>query len=183
QKLVLITVFSVASFFTARSQKTVGANLEGGISIFGAWKDNSKVAWLPSITIGPGIKFFKTSSFSLLLNLPVTVGWNLDKGTFFGINAPLMLSLRLGAASGNGDHSRFGFIIGAGAGYTNIVNYYENSNDKRAHKEFWGYQLQAGLCFGKDQGVVGPILMFHAGKSITTGSGYIAGLSLLFTVD
>ncbi len=184
QKTSLLITVLLVFHLTALPQKAVTGNLEGGLSIFAAWKDGSKAAFLPSITIGPGIKFLKTGSFSILLNIPVTVGWNLNKGTYFGINAPLMLNLKMGSASGNDNSSKFGFIIGAGAGYTNIANYYEGSGNKRAHKEFWGYQLRAGINLGRSEmGINGPAIVFNFGKSITSGNGYVAGLSLMINGD
>ena len=184
KKLFLLPVACLFLSLSVLSQKPVTGYLEGGLSIYAAWKDGSKAAFLPSFTIGPGIKFLNTNSFSIVLNVPCTVGWNLDKGTYFGINVPAMLSLNMGSASGNDNSSKFGFMIGAGAGYTNIVNYYEYSQEKRAHKEFWGYQLRAGISFDKaDSGISGPMILFNFGKSITSGRGYVAGLSLLIGID
>ena len=180
KKLFLLPVTCLLLSLPVLSQKAVTGYLEGGISLYAAWKDGSKAAYLPSFTVGPGVKFLNTNSFSIVLNIPCTVGWNLDKGTYFGINVPAMLSLNLGSASGNDPNSKYGFVIGAGAGYTNIVNYYEDSQQKRAHKEFWGYQLRAGISFDKaGSGINGPMILFNFGKSITTGRGYVAGLSLL----
>ena len=170
--------------YQAISQKAVSGNLEAGLSIYGAWKDGSKAAFLPSVTLGPGVKFINSGSVSILLSVPCTVGWNLNKGTYFGINAPAMLSLQFGSASGKDKDSKLGFIVGAGAGYTNIVNYHETSGEKRAHKEFWGYLFRAGFSFGKiEDGIAGPLLVFNFGKSITTGNGYVAGLNLLISIN
>lgn len=184
QKIFLLIAVLLVLHLRALPQKAVTGNLEGGLSIYAAWKDGSKAAFLPSFTIGPGIKFLKTNSFSILLNIPCTVGWNLNKGTYFGINAPLMLNLKMGSASGNDNSSKFGFIIGVGAGYTNIANYYEDSGNKRAQKEFWGYQLRAGINLGKSEmGINGPSIVFNFGKSIISGNGYVAGLSLMVNSD
>ena len=180
KKIILLLTFCSLLQPVSFAQKAVTGYLEGGLSLHAAWKDGSTGAYLPSFTLGPGVKFIGKGDVSIILDIPCSAGWNLKKGTYFGIHVPLMLNFQFGSASANKGNSKFGFILGAGAGYTNIANYYEYSSTQRAHKEFWGYHLRAGLSFDRsDESFSGPMLVFNFGKSISPGNGYIAGISLL----
>ena len=140
-------------------------------------RGRAEIALLPSFTVGPGLKFLQAKDFAMLLNLPCTVGWNLKKGTYFGISVPVMLNFNFGSAAGNNENAKFGIGLGAGAGYTNIVNYYEESLNKRAHTEFWGYHFIVAVSFkpDKDDKIV-PSLLFSFGKSFIPDGGYVAGV-------
>ena len=65
-------------------------------------------------------------------------------------------------------------------GRYSAVNYYEFSQDQKAHNEFWGYHFRAGFSFKQEKGSnIVPNLVFTYGNSITGNGGYLAGISLL----
>lgn len=147
RKLIILT--GICALFTCNiiAQKKSALNLNAGVSLFAGWKYNSGTTLLPSLTLSPGLKFLQAKDFTMVLDLPITAGWNFKDGTYFGIDVPLMLNFHFGSAAANNDNAKFGIVTGAGLGYTNFANYQEiisspiNTNSLTTHTEFWATGL------------------------------------------
>lgn len=186
KKLIILT--GICSFLTYNiiAQKKSPFDFNAGVSLFAGWEHNSGTTFLPSFTISPGLKFFQAKDFTMVLDLPVTAGWNFKHGTYFGIDVPVMLNFHFGSAAANNDYAKFGIVAGAGMGYTNFANYEEIitplgiTNSLTAHTEFWGYRFKLGVSFkAEPKNSLVPSLVINYGKSINGNSGNILGLSLL----
>ena len=190
KKFIFLYVFSLLIAIFGTAQKRSVFNFSGGLSLLAGWKNNEGNTLLPSITLSPGIKFIQSKNFALVVDLPVTAGWNFKKGTYFGIDVPLMLNLNFGSAAANNDSARFGILIGAGLGYTNLANYEVVNTSPitqthiTGHTEFWGYRFKLGASFNarKNNGNA-PAIVFNFGKSINSNQGYLAGISLLLMLN
>ena len=186
RKLFLLAIICLGNSTQIRAQKRSPFSLSAGISLFVGSKTGSGTTLLPSITVGPGVKFLQAQDFSIALDVPVTAGWNFKHGTYFGIDVPAMINFQFGSAAGNNENAKFGIIAGAGAGYTNFANYHEITTTPilttsiTAHTEFWGYRLKLGASFKPDaESSFVPSVVLNFGKSINGNGGYVFGISLL----
>lgn len=186
RKLIILASICVLMTGNILAQEKSPFNINAGISLFAGWKHNSGTTFLPAITLSPGLKFIQAKDFTMVLDLPVTAGWNFKHGTYFGIDAPLMLNFHFGSAAANNDKSKFGIVTGAGIGYTNFANYEEiisytgNTHSLTAHTEFWGYRFKLGVSLkAEPENSVVPSVVINYGRSINVNGGNVLGLSLL----
>jgi len=178
KKALVFLVIYLAGNGNAYAQRAVGF-FDVGFSLFTPWDDADNVAILPSITLIPGLWLFHDKKVSLSLSVPVSFGGTFKSDAFLGMDAPVMLSFGFGSATVMNNTAKFGIILGAGAGYTNVVNNYESDPSEKIQVEFFGYRLHAGVSFkgDKDNSVI-PALVLSFGKPFTNTSAYIFGFGV-----
>jgi len=158
--------------------------LNGGLSLFLPWSHHSDVAVFPAFTVTPGLRLVQNKNFTLALNFPLSAGGTFRSDTFLGIDLPAMLSLHFGSAAANNDNSKLGFILGAGAAYMDVVNFYDNVNFEKVRTEFWGYRFNAGVSFKADRNQGGvPAIIFSFGRSVNGKDAYMVGIGLHFILS
>lgn len=174
--LMLLLVTGLGNKYVFSQQTHFYANV--GASVFFPWDYHSDVAVFPGITLTPGLRLIESKSFALVLNFPLTLGGTSKTDTYLGIDLPAMLNLHFGSAANN-ENSKFGLILGAGAAYINVVNFYNNVASEKIHTEFWGYRFNAGISLKADKqdGDV-PAIIFSFGRSINGKDAYVAGVAI-----
>ncbi len=177
KKIFLLFFFCLSACTNLFPQKRSVGYLNAGAALFVPWNYHSDAVFFPAFTLTPGIKFFQDKDFAVVLNFPLSAGLTYKSDAFAGIDLPAMLILNIGSAAGNNANARFGFIIGAGAAYTNVVNHYDDLQSKKIHTEFWGYRFNLGVSFKYDRDIV-PSIICTYGKSITPNNGSIVGIGL-----
>lgn len=155
-----------------------------GASVFFPWHHQSDVAVFPALTINPGLRLAQRRNFALTLNFPCSGGGTFRNDTYLGIDIPAMLTLHFGSAAANNSSSKSGFIIGAGAAYMDVVNFYDNINFNKVRTEFWGYRFNAGISFktDKEQGGV-PAVILSFGRSVNGKDAYVVGIGIHFILS
>lgn len=158
--------------------------LNAGASAFFAWHKESEVAVFPAITVSPGIRLLQNRNFALTLNFPLSGGGTFEHDTYLGIDLPAMLTLHFGSAAVNNPNSKVGFILGAGAAYMDVVNFYYNSNFEKTRTEFWGYRFNAGISFKQDKNEGGvPAVILSFGRSVNGKDAYVLGVAVHFILS
>jgi len=154
-----------------------------GASLFLPGNRQSEVAIFPAITLTPGLRLIQTKDFALVLGFPLSAGGTFKTDTYLGIDLPVMLSLHFGSAAGNNDHSKFGIIIGAGAAYIDVLNFYDNLYFEKVHTQFWGQRFNAGISFKTDKDGGVPAMVFSFGRSVNGRDAYMAGIGIHYVLS
>ena len=149
-----------------------------GASLFFPWEHEKDAAVFPTFTFTPGLRLAQNKNFALVLSCPLSAGGTFKNDTYLGIDVPAMVSIHIGSAAANNNNSKLGFILGAGAGYINVVNFYEDRYFEKVHTEFWGYRFNASMSFKADEKTGGvPAIMLSFGRSINGKDAYMVGIS------
>ena len=174
--LILLSLTGLGNKHAFSQQSHFYANV--GASLFFPWDYHSDVAVFPGITLTPGLRLIQNKNFALVLNLPLTLGTS-KTDFYLGIDLPAMLSFHFGSAAANNENSKFGLILGAGAAYINVVNFYDDVAAEKIHTEFWGYRFNAGISFKADKqdGDI-PAIIFSFGRSVNGKDAYVAGVAI-----
>jgi len=156
--------------------------IDAGLSLIIPWNYQSRAATFPAITVTPGIKMVQGKNFAAILSAPLSIGWRFKDHGYLGIDLPVMFNLHVGSAAGNNRGSRWGFVLGAGAGYINVVNYYDELISVNRHAEFWGYRFRLGVSFKTDEegteDLAIPVLFITYGKGISNGRDNMIGIGI-----
>ena len=181
KKLFLVSIFCICSSMLVLSQKKPIGYIAPGVAFFTPWSYHKDAVFFPAFTLSPGIKCIQGKDVALVLNFPISAGLTFKSDAFAGIDLPAMLNLHFGSATGNNPAARVGIVVGAGAAYINVVNYYDNQYNDKVHTEFWGYRFNLGVSFKESSSVV-PAIICSYGKSINKRVGNVIGIGLQLIV-
>lgn len=188
----LIPVLFLSLSFSSIAQKKYASNVyvRLGGSLFFPWESQGNALFFPALTIGPGFRIIQGTDFALIASLPISAGavFNTYNESYFGFDAPAMLEMHFGSATGNSKDKSAGFVLGAGAGYHFTGDYrypyyydYENPDYYEYRQlDFWGYRLLAGVSFGKDRTGSGDrgMIAVQYGRSLASDKKYTIGVGL-----
>jgi hypothetical protein len=124
KKIVLI----VTLFFTVAGVSAQSFMHGAGVTVFAASSSGTKTTVGYGLTYSPRFNFLETESLSVSVGIPLSVGisfstslysTNYDDDVSVGVvlNAPLIVNLNMGRGSSKDNTQKFGFFVGAGAGY------------------------------------------------------------------
>lgn len=183
--LLLGIIFFLSLTGAAQQRKVFYARFGGNIFLSG--NKEKGPFFFPALSFAPGIRIAQSKDFALVLAAPLSIGSsNRSSGSsYLGFDVPATLELNVGAAAGNNEKSHFGLMIGAGAGYHYAGNYedtYSNPYTDYRQFDFWGYRLESGLCFGKDEDGGRVMILFNYGRGFTADKKTVIGAGLLFTM-
>lgn len=179
KKALVFLVIYFAGYGNSYAQRKAGF-FNVGFSLFLPWHPPSGDAVaLPAFTVEPGLWIFHDEKISLSLSVPISGGATFKSDAFMGIDLPAMISLSYGSATGINAKDKLGFKLGAGAAYINAANNYESVPPDKTHAEFFGYRVNAGICFkgGSSDNVI-PALMLSFGKPFASTEAYVIGFGI-----
>jgi hypothetical protein len=178
KRAIVFLAICLADYENAFSQKP-GGYFNAGLSLLTPWDNRSHVAAFTAITITPGLWIYQDEKVSLAAACPISVGITFETRVYPGIDIPVLFSLGFGSATGINKKAKMGFILGAGAAYTHVVNYYDISQPEKVNFEFFGYRFNAGISFNADQGNrYIPALVLSFGKPFANTDYYLAGIGI-----
>jgi hypothetical protein len=180
--LILLLLFCLVNKKVFSQQSHFYFN--GGGSLFFPWNHYSAdVAVFPAITLTPGLRLIEDKNFAFVLSFPLSIGGTFKTDTYLGIDLPAMLSLNFGSAAANSDNSKFGIILGAGAAYIDVVNFYDSESFEKVHTQFWGYRFNAGISFKSDRDGSAPAIIISFGRSINGRDAYTVGIGIHYIMS
>ena len=179
--LILLLLISLVNKKVFPQQSNFYFNVGG--SLFFPWNHYSDVAIFPAITLTPGLRMIQNKNFAFVLSFPLSLGGTFKTDTYLGIDLPAMFSLNFGSAAGNNDDNKFGIILGAGAAYIDVVNFYNSDNFEKVHTQFWGYRFNAGVSFKSDENGSAPAIVFSFGRSVNGRDAYTVGIGIHYILS
>jgi hypothetical protein len=149
-----------------------------GVSFFAIYDphNNDNAAGGPAFTLTTGIHLIRKQTFSITLDVPLSVG---GYKSIYGLaDLPVMLDLNIGAASGNSD-AVLGLRVGTGIGasLSEIGNRY-GSMDKPIVGYEWGVRCNFGVVLGSKKSNDKFMLLYTFRSDREPGTGNLFGLGI-----
>jgi hypothetical protein len=133
-------ILSLTLFFTVAAVSAQSFMHGAGVTVFVSSSPETKTTVGYGLTYSPRFNFLETESFSVSVGVPLSAGisfstslysnsYNDDISLGVVLNAPIIVNLNMGRGSTKDNRQKFGFFVGAGAGYYHgdFIDSYDNT--------------------------------------------------------